>query len=276
MTIQNRFTQTHLIFLLIIFLLASVGAAFAPPAAAQAYATLKVRVRYPDGQSAEGVQLAVYYDEVGDLPDEFKGDCLVPRSGYCEFTLEAGGFPYVIKFPKGQKPDPITAAAAGHQGIDGVGIILRADTTIGFVVSKLLEEETEPQWMLLDLAAEEDTPLPRVPEGAVQRAQALIDEEQAVIPTLTPIPEATPTVERIEIVVPTLPVATAVAELDDGLPELIQAEDLVEAETEETPDLAEEPMGLSWMLLAMIIGGILLIAVWLVVRFWSPKKEDNG
>lgn len=276
MNIQNRFTRTHLIFLLIMILLPIIGQTIASPAAAQTYATLKIRVRYPDGRSAEGVQLAVYYDEVGDLADEYQGDCLVPRSGYCEFTLEAGGFPYVIKFPKGQKPDPITAAAAGHQGIDGIGIILRDDTTIGFVVSKLLEEESEPQWMLLDLAVAEDDPLPRVPEGAVQQAQALIEQEQAVIPTLTPIPEPTPTVERIEIAVPTLPAATAIAELDDGLPDLVQVEELVEDGDLDAPELVEASDGLSWILLSIIFGGILLIMLWAVASYRSLQKEVNS
>jgi hypothetical protein len=173
---------------------------------AQSYLTLRVRVRYTDGTAASGVKVELYRQDLG-LPDIYVRDCLVPNSGFCEFTLKPD-VTHIIKFPRDQRLDPITAQAAGHSGIDGMGIVLRKnDYTMGFVLSKLAEEEADANWMLLDLAPEETAPQPRIPEGAVAEARKILEEEQTqeeveTYPAVTPIP----TVEVVQITAPTIAV----------------------------------------------------------------------
>ena len=194
---------------------------------AQSYLTLRVRVRYTDGTAASGVKVELYRQDLG-LPDIYVRDCLVPNSGFCEFTLKPD-VTHIIKFPRDQRLDPITAQAAGHSGIDGMGIVLRKnDYTMGFVLSKLVEEEADANWMLLDLAPEEKTPQPRIPEGAVEEARKILEEKQVqegveTYPTVTPIPPVE-VMEVVQITAPTI----AVPELGDGE---------VEAET-----ITEEPL----------------------------------
>ena len=136
---------------------------------------------------------------------------------FCEFTLKSD-LTYVVKFPGRQKLDPITAYAAGHSGLDGMGIILTENYTMGLVLSKLVDEEEEADWMLLDLTPEEKTPLPRIPEGAVEEARKILEgyqlgEPVETFPTVTPIP----TMEQIQITAQTI---AAPEPVQDGLEEL--------------------------------------------------------
>ena len=255
-------------------------------ASAQSYFTLKVRVRYSDGSPAEGIKVELNRQDLG-LPDIYEGDCLVPKSGFCEFTVEKD-LTYIVKFPGSPRLDPITEFAAGHQGINGMGIILREkDHTIGFVLSKLVDEEVDANWMLLDLKPEEEIPLPRIPNGAVAEAQKILDEAKPVetFPTVTPVP----TVEQIQISAPTIAAPEVVEPEEDELEaiavseiELIDEEDVqLENETasegviEETQE-SESDSGTGLILiLVILVLALILIVGWIVIT-WRGMQTSGG
>jgi hypothetical protein len=96
---------------------------------------LTLRLRYPDGRPVSGVAVSL-----ARLPDrevvgwQFTDNaCRTDERGECRWHVFGGLYEFV--FAEDLQPDAVTLAAAGSHGLNGLGVYLDRDFTVGLVLA---------------------------------------------------------------------------------------------------------------------------------------------
>ena len=130
---------------------------------------LLLRLRYPDGRPAAGVEVSLL-----KMPDRAPvgwqntdNACQTDAQGECIWQI-FGGL-YEFSFPAGLMPDPITLTELGEGGLNNLSVFLDQDFTMGIVLADPLTEAAGDT-LFFDRAPDE--PLPQFyipgPEDARQ------------------------------------------------------------------------------------------------------------
>jgi hypothetical protein len=147
--------------------LVAAGVAVAEPAANASSPVggrheLTLRLRYPDGRAASGVGMSLVR-----LPDrdvvgwQFTDNvCRSDERGECRWSVWSGLYEFV--FEEGIEPDAVTLAAAGSQGLHGLGVYLDQDFTVGLVLADPLTGGAG-ETLFFDQSPEAALPVYRVP-----------------------------------------------------------------------------------------------------------------
>ncbi len=243
---------------------------------AQNYQSIKIRVRYQDGSPAEGIKIAIYFDEgIPDNDGTYVNDCIIGKSGICEFLLEGTASensfsPYLIKFPEKYSPDPQTQFGLGTRGLSDYQLMVNTKGfTKGFVISTLLEEEAEPTWILLDLTPEENTPSPHIPDGSLELARVQAQDQatkpEATIALPTEPPTQIPTTVNTVISIPTIEPISNTEEIAQTNTDNIQTQPIQNQEPPQTTNPS----------LYIFLAASILFLVIIVIIFIRLLKKQN-
>ena len=166
---------------------------------------LTLRLRYPDGRPASGAVV-----HLRRMPDrEIVGwrfadnACQSDERGECHWSVWSGL--YEFEFEGNLQPDGATLAAAGSQGLHGLGVYLDRAFTVGLVLADPLTGAAG-ETLFFDQSPEAALPSYRVPswedlyrhEDAALEAAAAAEDGAAgltvvgtAVPATTPVPATT-------------------------------------------------------------------------------------
>lgn len=150
--------------------------------------TLTLRVRYPDGRSVAGlpVDLLKMPDHTAVGWQNANNTCYTDTFGECTWRLRGGL--YEFSFPEKYRPDPVTLSESGEGGLNGLGVLLDRDYTVGIV---LADPHTRAAGNTLFFDQTPDEPIPHFRVPRQQGSQAIppippVIVSELIRPTATP------------------------------------------------------------------------------------------